>query len=236
MLESLIAQWQSLSLPAALLVGFGLQLLAYLSVVGGSYVLFGGLRRFFAVGQLLDDRPLRPGQFRHELSYSLSTCAVLGLYSVLCLNLSSSVWPASWLVGALQVLVFYALYDFYFYGWHRLLHRALPRIHGQHHRSVRVTPWAVHSLHPLEAAGSYGPVVVFALVCDPGIATVLLVQYALVFQSTGGHSNYNPVQPQALVHLFRFHQQHHAFGRSNFGFAGTHWDRLFGTCEKTRPS
>jgi lathosterol oxidase len=232
MLESLISQWQSLSLLSALLVGFVLQLLIYLALVAGSYVLFGGLRTVFSIGALSDSRPFKPNQLRHELSYSLSTCAVLGLYTVISLKISSTIWPTSWLVALLQVVVFYVLYDFYFYWWHRLLHTLFfSSIHGKHHRSIRVSPWSVHSLHPVEAAGSYWPVVLFAAICNPGVGVVFLVLFVLVFESVGGHSNYNPLRPSWLVHVFGFHQLHHEFGRSNFGFVGTHWDSVFGTSE-----
>lgn len=236
MFELIVAKWQGLPLFSSFLVGFAVQLLIYLAVVTGSYVLFGGLRRVLSIGALFDSRPFKAGQFQHELSYSLSTCGVLGIYTVLSLKYLGAAWPTSWFVAVIQAVVFYLLYDLYFYWWHRLLHtRFLSPIHGKHHRSVRVTPWAVHSLHPLEAAGSYLPVVLFAVACQPGFGLVLLVQFILVFQSVGGHSNYNPLRPPLLVHLFRFHQLHHEFGRSNFGFIGTHWDALFGTHEKAHP-
>ncbi len=53
---------------------------------------------------------------------------------------------------ALEVVVFVLIFDFYFYGAHRLMHtRALARIHAVHHRSRAPRPLTAVSFHPLEA-------------------------------------------------------------------------------------
>lgn len=108
-------------------------------------------------------------------------------------------------------------------------------VHGEHHRSVRVTPWSVHSLHPLEATINQFPFVVFALLWPVGFGMIVLLQVVLMFMTASGHSNYDPFAqidglPSAKS-FWRFHQRHHHAARRNYGFMGLHWDIVFKTVQ-----
>ncbi len=141
------AHWKSLPAWQALPLCFAIQLLVYLLVTAAVWVAYGLLRLHLNIGGLLDPRPLKPRQIRQEMLRGISTCAIYAVYTFICLKLSSGLWPQAWLAGAAQLAVFLTLYDFWFYWSHRALHtRAFAPFHGTHHRSVRVTPWSVHSL------------------------------------------------------------------------------------------
>jgi len=231
--------WKSLPAWQGLLLSFAIQLLVYLLVTAAVWAAYGLLRLHLNIGGLLDARPLKPGQIRQEMLRGISTCVIYAVYTFICLRLSSGLWPASWLAGATQLAVFLALYDFWFYWSHRALHtRAFAAFHGTHHRSVRVTPWSVHSLHPLEAPINQLPFLLFVLAWPTGFGMIVLFQVVIMFMTASGHSNYDPFAqssglPRAKA-FWRFHQRHHQLGRGNFGFMGLHWDFVFGTAQSQK--
>ncbi|MGQ0622938.1 MAG: sterol desaturase family protein [Panacagrimonas sp.] len=235
MIESLATQWKVLPLVGALAVAYMIQLLIYVGVAAAVIGMYGTVTRFFGYGALLDDRPLRPRQIRDEMLWSLGTCGVCAAYLVACLKLSTGLWPASWVSALIQVLTFSIFYDFYFYWVHRLLHtRFLARFHALHHRSVRVTSWAVHCLHPVEALTNHLPVLLFMLVWPTGIGMVIVFQVLLMLAPAIGHSNFDPYPDikwlQAVKRWNRSHQRHHQLGEAgNYGFLAMHWDAVLGT-------
>lgn len=242
MIESLVTQWKALAWPGAWAVAWLIQVLIYLGVAGGVLGVYGLLRRLSGRGALIDNRPLRPHQIRDEMLWSLGTCAVCATYLAICLPLSAGIWPESVWVALSQILAFTVFYDFYFYWVHRLLHTpALARIHALHHRSVRVTSWAVHSLHPVEAITNHLPVPLFMLVWPTGIGMIVLFQVMLMFAPSIGHSNFDPYPDtvpdsrlmQGVKRWNRSHQRHHMLGQGgNYGFLAMHWDAVFGTSYK----
>ncbi|MGQ0701035.1 MAG: sterol desaturase family protein [Panacagrimonas sp.] len=230
------AEWKTLSLPQGLLLCLAIQVTVYLIVTTGVWLAYGGLRRHLKIGGLLDPRPLGKGQIAGEIRSGFSTCVVYAVYTFVCLKLSVGVWPDSWVEGVLQVAAFVAFYDLCFYLSHRLMHGpALARFHGHHHESVRVTPWSVHSLHPVEAAINQLPFLLFMLVWPVGFGMIALFQVLLMYGTASGHSNYDPFANMSGLErakgFWRFHQRHHEGGRGNFGFMGLHWDWVFGTAQ-----
>ncbi len=230
------ANWKSLPTWQGLLLSFAIQLLVYLLVTAAVWAAYGLLRLHLNIGGLLDPRPLKPRQIPQEMLRGISTCVIYAVYTFICLRLSSGLWPTSWLAGAAQLAVFLALYDFWFYWSHCALHtRAFAAFHGTHHRSVRVTPWSVHSLHPVEALINQLPFLIFVLAWPTGFGMIVLFQVVIMFMTASGHSNYDPFAqssglPRAKA-FWRFHQRHHQLGRGNFGFMGLHWDLVFGTAQ-----
>lgn len=234
-------QWKALPAWRGLALSLLIQLAVYFVVTAGVWLTYGALRLRLGIGGLLDPQPLRTGQIPREIRRGLLSCAVYALYTFACLRLSAGIWPASWMLGVLQAAAFLAFYDLSFYLSHRLLHtHPFGAFHGVHHGSVRVTPWSVHSLHPLEAAINQLPFLLFMLVWPTGFGMVVLFQILLMFMTASGHSNYDPFANAPGIDraksFWRFHQRHHQFGRGNFGFMGLHWDWLFGTMQPVRGS
>lgn len=229
-------QWRSLPLWQGFLLSLVIQLLVYIVVTAGIWFAYGMLRRWFGMGGLLDGRPLKKNQIAMEIRRGLVTCGVYAVYTLICLKLSKGIWAESWVIGLLQTAAFLALYDFWFYLTHRVLHAPrLRAFHGTHHQSVRVTPWSVHSLHPVEAAINQFPFLLFMLLWPTGFGLIILFQVILMFMTASGHSNYDPFANRSgLVKaksFWRFHQRHHAVAKGNYGFMGLHWDIVFGTAQ-----
>lgn len=234
-IESALTQWKELPVHWSFVVAYLMQLAIYVFFAAGTTLIFAISLRAFKNGAPLDVRPLRPNQIRFEVSHSLVTCAICAIYAVIGLRLSYGVWPASWLTAILQAAAFLVFYDFYFYWTHRLLHAPFfMRIHGVHHRSVRVTSWAVHSLHPVEAVINRLPALLFMLIWPTSISGMIFFHGLLMYLPSVGHSNFDPYPNlgwlRGVKDWHKFHQQHHMLGKpGNFGFLNRFWDKVFGT-------
>ncbi len=242
LIESFAAQWRELPVLWSYFVAYLMHFAIYVFFAAGITLLFSISLRVFKNGASLDTRPLRPNQIRFEVSCSLMTCAICAVYTVVGLRLSHGVWPDSWLAGILQAVAFLAFYDLYFYWTHRLFHTPFfVRFHGIHHRSVRVTSWAVYSLHPVEAAINYLPVLLFMWVWPTSIFGMVVFHGLLMYLPALGHSNFDPFPNASWMRgvkdVIQFHQQHHMRGQpGNFGFLSLFWDKVFGTVyENGRP-
>ncbi|MDR3414639.1 MAG: sterol desaturase family protein [Nevskia sp.] len=228
---------RSLPLPGQFLIACLLQFAIYASLAGGVSILYGTLRRL-GHGELIDPRPLRPGQIRTEIAWSLLTCLVYAAFTVAGLHLAASATPASWSDGFLRLALILLWYDFLTYWSHRLFHtRPLRGLHAVHHRSIRATPWSVYCIHPLEATVNQLQIILFLLLWPTGVVTLIALQFCIMYGGAIGHSNFDPFgrapRLARLKALQRFHQRHHSLGRDHFGFAGPHWDIVFGTAGKS---
>jgi Delta7-sterol 5-desaturase len=241
MIDSLVAQWRALPWGWALAVAYGIQLAIYAGIATLVALPYAFMHRVLGRGALLDPRPLRPGQVRRELGWALSTCGVYAVCLLVCLRLSQRATPQTWATAVPQFGALTLFYDLCIYWMHRLMHtRRLRAFHGVHHRSVRPTVWSVHSLHPLEALSNQLPILLFMLLWPAPVELVILFQaLAVMLGGAVGHSNFDPYGKAAWLRPLKrynaFHQRHHQFSRDNFGFAGPHWDLLFGTAERPAP-
>ncbi|MCA3340753.1 MAG: sterol desaturase family protein [Roseomonas sp.] len=105
----------------------------------------------------IQSRPLRAGQVRREIVYSLRAVAIFALYGLgllaayragwTALDPDLSAWPWWW--PAVSFLAAILLHDTWFYWIHRAMHLKgiFPLMHAQHHRSVTPTPWSIRN-HP----------------------------------------------------------------------------------------
>jgi Delta7-sterol 5-desaturase len=237
MIDALVSQWRALPPGEALAVAFAIHLALYVGIAALVALPYAFMHRVLGRGALLDPRPLRSGQVRRELGWALSTCAVYAVCLLICLRLSQRAAPRGWGMAIVQFGALNLFYDFCIYWMHRLMHtRRLRAFHGVHHRSVRPTVWSVHSLHPVEALSNQLPVLLFMLLWPAPVQMVILFQaLAVMYGGALGHSNFDPWGDAAwlrpLKRYLAFHQRHHQFSRDNYGFAGPHWDLLFGTAE-----
>jgi sterol desaturase/sphingolipid hydroxylase (fatty acid hydroxylase superfamily) len=235
MIDALIAQWRSLPPGPCFGVACLIEASIYLACAGGVSLVYGGMQRWLRRGTLLDPRPLAPRQVQREAGMSMVTCAVYAAFALAGLRICSGNLPASWTAGAVQVACLLLFYDFCTYWTHRLFHtRGLRPFHHVHHRSVRPTPWSVYRIHPLEAAVNQLQILLFMAVWPTSAFTMLLFQFFVMLGGAIGHGNFDPFGAGAgpgLKRFIRFHQRHHANGAATFGFAGPHWDAVFGTLE-----
>lgn len=221
-------------------------MLAGLLFFGGIYLLFGAvtwlLTRYllpaFGVGGVLDTRPLRPGQLRHEFVQSGVSILIFGIGMVFPWGLLQLGWArldpdAGALQIAIEILVLMAWNDVHFWVNHRLLHtRWLRRFHLPHHRSVVTTPFSTYSFHPIEAL-MLGNVILLPMVLHEfSFWSLLAVPLFSLFFNCIGHANYDFFPRVSYAHWFaasRRHHLHHACYNGNYGFQFTFMDRLFRT-------
>jgi lathosterol oxidase len=222
---------------AALSIGFFLAI--YLATVAMGLLFTRLIFPWLGLGQRLDVRAMRPKQVVAELAWSLSSVVVFGLGSL-------SVWwgvsqgllsieshAAGWRI-AVECLLLVLWNDIHFYACHWLLHRPalFKHVHFRHHRSQVVTPFAIYSFHPIEAAmlGSVMPIAM--LFWDFSAAALLFLPLYSIVVNLMGHSNYDLFPSRRTGQLTTFsrrHQMHHAQYRGNFGFMLPWLDRLLRT-------
>ena len=245
MLNTWIDQWLALPLALGFAVAWLVQVAMYVGAAGEISIVYGFLRRHLGIGGLIDSRPLPPGQLRQEIIRSLLVCPIFAAPTLLFLHYPlATLWPGSWQQALWQIGGFLLLNDFCAYWTHRLLHvRGISKYHGAHHRSKRVTPWSALSMHPVEAALSQLPYLIFfgavwSAGLPMGIGTLLALQLLLMVGQANSHSNYDPFAHRDpfpgkfsrwLKSQTLFHQLHHRHGRENYGYMGPHWDYVFGT-------
>ena len=186
------------------------------------------------IGRVLDTRPLKPDQLRREWRQSAHSVLVFGLGMIVPWALVQLGWarfaarPSGWQV-AVEIGVLLIWNDVHFWINHRLLHtRWLKRFHGDHHRSVVVTPWSTYSFHPVEAL-MLGNIILLPMVLhDFAFWSLASVPVLSLVLNVIGHSNYDffpSVGPRHPLAASRRHHLHHARPSGNYGFALAFMDR-----------
>lgn len=230
--------FESLSAWQVVLVG--------LLFFGGIYLLFGTatwlLTRYvlpaLGVGRVLDPRPLRPGQLRHEIVHSSMSILIFGVGMLIPWGFLQLGWAhldpdaGAWQI-AIEIAVLMVWNDIHFWLNHRLLHtKLLRRFHLPHHRSVVTTAWSTYSFHPIEAL-MLGNVILLPMVLHEfSFWSLLAVPLFSLFFNCVGHANYDFFPNVSYAHWFaasRRHHLHHACYNGNYGFQFTFMDRLFRT-------
>lgn len=221
-------------------------LLRYLLGAGAVWLVVNvWLQRRLAARRILDATP-RPGQIRHELTYSLSTVLIFAANGTLLWLLTvngwtriySSVEAHGWLWWTASLALIVVAHDAYFYWTHRLLHhrRWFGSVHGRHHASAHPTPWAAYSFHPIEAAiqAAFLPLFVLAVPIHDGAIAVFLIH--MILRNAVGHCghevfawHWTPRGALRWITPVTHHHFHHARNRGNYGLYFTWWDRWCGT-------
>ncbi len=226
-----------------------LPVLGALTAVGFALIYFGlgGLgtllaRRVFprlGLGRVIDEHPLRPGQVREEVGWSLVSIAIFGGYGALTLwlnarGLTHIRWELT-ATGLLRDLVVLALWnEVHFYACHRLLHtRWLFRhVHFVHHRSRVPTPFSTYSFHPVEATLLGSVMVTCQLFYDVSIWGALTYPLLSLSMNCLGHLNYSLLPGRwwsAPLRASEHHGLHHRKLTGNFGFQAPFLDQVLGT-------
>lgn len=144
-------------------------------------------------------------------------------------------WPV-WVEVVLALVVL----DFAIWGQHWITHRVplFWRFHRVHHADRDMDVTTAIRFHPVEIAASMGVKIGLVYLLGPSALAVVLFEIVLNGTSLFNHANLG--LPSGLERALRrvlvtpdMHRIHHSALRrehdSNFGFALSVWDRLFGT-------
>jgi sterol desaturase/sphingolipid hydroxylase (fatty acid hydroxylase superfamily) len=238
--------WSSLSPTGFFVADTAGNLLRYLIMAGGAYLVAWRWLRGRLAQRRIQPVAHTPKRLASELSYSMSTVAIfgaVGLIIALCgkasltriyFNLSERGYP--YLLLSLAAML--VIHDAYFYWMHRLLHhpKLFKHVHRVHHLSTNPSPLAAYSFHPLEAIAEalFFPLVVLVMPLHFGVVVAfILIDMAF---NVLGHLGYELFPSGFTKHrLGRWlntsthHNMHHKYFNSNFSLYFNFWDRVCGT-------
>jgi sterol desaturase/sphingolipid hydroxylase (fatty acid hydroxylase superfamily) len=239
---------------AALLFDYAALFAALLIV---TYLLPAGIfqlvRQVAPPASRIQSRPLRAGQIRREVFYSLRAVAIVALYGLgllaayragwTALEPDWSAWPWWWPAVGFLTAIF--LHDTWFYWIHRAMHLKgfFGWIHAEHHRSVTPTPWSILSFDILETIPQFGVFVIMVMFVPmhPAVLWAYLLFDSMV--NAAGHCGYEIIPERQRTHwLLRYtnavthHDLHHARFNCNYAQYFNIWDRLCGTFRDREPS
>lgn len=233
-------------LALAFFVVMGFVIFRYFAMVVPFHFLFYRWRPSFARRrQIYPQLPGRKEQI-FELKWSLISSFIFAGTGILLAVMWQNGWtqlyltfdqyglwylPVSWVILLL-------LHDTYFYWTHVWLHRPkiYERFHAIHHKSLRPSPWASFSFHPVESFinAIWIPLVVLVLPLHP---VVLIFHLTLMtISAITNHLGFEVLPSSALKYRYGYwlisgvhHTQHHRYFRANYGLFLSHWDRIMKT-------
>lgn len=183
--------------------------------------------------------------FRHEIMWSALnigiTAFVLTQLSAFLVNagyMKTSSEPASWYVITYEFILYFFIFDLYFYAAHRLIHiePLYKWIHKTHHFSLSPNPLSSSSMTPVEGIieGLIIPIFLTVFTVHEE-STYLIIPFATIM-GLYVHCGYefvprwwyrNPLTSWFITPMF--HDQHHQYFTCNYGGYTTIWDKVFGT-------
>ncbi|MEM6310293.1 MAG: sterol desaturase family protein [Pseudomonadota bacterium] len=144
-------------------------------------------------------------------------------------------WPV-----AIEIVLAILIFDFAIWAQHLITHKIpiLWRLHRVHHADVDIDVTTAIRFHPVEIALSM--LLKIGLVYLLGPAAIAIVLFEILLNGTAMFNHANIKLPLGFDRVLRLflvtpdmHRVHHSVDRaehdSNYGFALSLWDRLFGT-------
>ncbi|MCF6444259.1 sterol desaturase family protein [Nereida sp. MMG025] len=141
---------------------------------------------------------------------------------------------------ALELIVVILIFDLAIWAQHLITHKVpfLWRIHRVHHADVDIDVTTAIRFHPVEIALSM--ILKIGLVYLLGPAAIAMIAFEIILNGTAMFNHANIKLPLWLDAIVRrvlvtpdMHRVHHSVDRaehdSNYGFALSIWDRMFGT-------
>ncbi len=225
---------------------FGIILLRYFLVAGGTYLIFYSPFSQSFVGHDLPYQPPTWRSIQQDIQLSVLSAGVFALASAMVLSgysfgmtqlYSYSQQYGFWYLGISYIIVL-LLQDTYFYFTHRLFHHpSLFRwLHQGHHQSRYPTPWTSFAFDPLEAVVQSLFLVGIVFVMPLHFITLIAVLTTMTIWAVVNHLGIDRL-PTSFPHhwLGRWfigpahHSIHHLKYRVHYGLYFTFWDRLLGT-------
>jgi lathosterol oxidase len=230
---------ERLPLPLVFAITAAGFLFIYFGVGGLTHLLVTRVFPALRIGAPIADRGLAPGQLAREIRQSLASIAIFGGYGVLtALGARAGLWtvvPLRSPAGVALEIAFLVLWnDLHFYAIHRLLHGRwlFQRIHREHHRAIRPTPFSTYAMHPVEALLLGSVMVLVQPFHAFSLPTLLLFPLVSIAMNNLGHMNYDLVPGRGVWHPLaatRRHERHHRHVAGNYGFLLPVLDRWLGT-------
>lgn len=190
----------------------------------------------------LHDQKVKDKQISFEIKYSILASFIFAVSGYLMGVFWQFGWSQIYLPFdqygywylPVSFFIYSLVHEFYFYWTHVWMHqpRIYKYVHAIHHHSVKTSPWASFSFHPLECLihALFLPLLVLVVPIHP---TVLILY--LTFMTLTAISNHLGVELLKSKFLKRHfisgthHALHHKRFRYNFGLYYTFLDRWMGT-------
>lgn len=203
------------------------------------------LSKVFAQVKRIQKRQWQWSRVRNEIFWSALN---LGITTIFLKTLSeflvdrgymrTDTAPTSWYVVAFEFLLYFFVFDLYFYLVHRLIHiePLYTWFHKVHHRSITPNPLSSSAMTPIEGILEGLPIPIFlSVVTVHEASSMLIVSFATIMglYVHCGHEIVprwwykNPATRWLITPMF--HDQHHQYFTCNYGAFTTIWDFLFGT-------
>ena len=128
------------------------------------------------------------------------------------------------------LLIFFSI-DVLMYFFHLLSHYVMPfkKMHQNHHQHKTFNGVSLYVMHPFEAVAFGLLLTVVVIVFSVNIYSFLIFLFINWLYGVIGHLNTKSTKNPKLFGNNVFHQNHHKYGKYNFGFYTVLWDKLFGT-------
>jgi Delta7-sterol 5-desaturase len=225
---------------------FGIILLRYFLVAGGTYLFFySPISQYFIHQNLLNQSPSW-SSIQHDIKLSILSAGIFALaaafimsqYSLGLTRLYSNPQQFGfWYLGVSYGAVL-LLQDAYFYFTHRLFHHpSLFRwLHQGHHRSRYPTPWTSFAFDPLEAIVQSFFLIAIAFLIPLNLVTMIAVLMTMTVWAVLNHLGLDRLPLSFPHHRFgrwfigpAHHSIHHRKYTVHYGLYFTFWDNLCGT-------
>lgn len=207
-----------------------------------------GLSRTIANVRKIQQRKFTWPILRHELKWSALNLActtfVLSQVSSILVQvgwLETNPEPAAWYVVLGEFVLYFFVFDLYFYAVHRSMHfePLYTWTHRVHHKSISPNPLSSSSMNPLEGVTEGLIIPIFLASFTVHETTMIFIIPFATLMGLYVHCGYefmprwwyrNPLTSWFITPMF--HDQHHQYVRFNYGGYTTIWDRVLRT---TRP-
>lgn len=181
-----------------------------------------------------------------EFKYSVLTVVIQSIFFFAFYNLNelnffhiySGFGSRGYLNELYAFIVYFLLYDTYFYWSHRLLHQGwlYKNVHSIHHHSLNPTPLAAYSFHPIEAIMSMLYFLPFLYFVPLSIEMLLVLILITDFGNLAGHLGYEFL-PRSMwksrwgswLTTPTHHNLHHQLSKCNYALYWRGWDQIFNT-------
>lgn len=217
---------------------FGLTIVYFLVLYFVVGALFLQTVRFLAKRGLVNtivQKPLAKGQIGFEIRHSLLSIFVFGFSGLPIAILAREGWitllPVTFWNTVLGIVLLNLWNEVHFFVVHRLMHTPFffRHVHKTHHRSLVPTIYSVYSFHWLEALLLSTVPLTLILFCPLSPLALGLYPLTSILLNFAGHCNvrFGSGTGNALQVFGTAHNEHHAKGRPNFGFATPFPDALY---------
>jgi Delta7-sterol 5-desaturase len=225
---------------------FGIILLRYFLVAGGTYLFFySPFSQAFIQHHLEYQSPSRQS-IQHDIKLSVLSAGVFALAAAFIMSAysrgithlySDPQQHGLWYLGISYGMVL-VLQDTYFYFTHRLCHHPLlfRWLHQGHHQSRHPTPWTSFAFDPLEAIVQSLFLMAIVFVIPLHFITLVAVLVTMTVWAVVNHLGIDRL-PLSFPHGWlgkwfigpAHHSIHHLRYRVHYGLYFTFWDKLLGT-------